>query len=162
MNRASPSIAALLIVLTGCTAPARGPSLLPRAVEARSSAEPVRPTPVATPDAALDAQIAERTRAFAQAAATFERQAAALEGAIMRGRSAREGSDAWVSGQLALGELSQARAAVESSLAAIEELAIARESARQPAYPSLDAALADASMRLERIANRDAALRPAA
>jgi hypothetical protein len=162
MTRAFLPIIMLLTLQTGCTAPARGPSLLPRAVEGRSNAEPVRPTPVATPDAALDAQIAERSRAFAEAADAFERQVAALGPAIARGRAAREGSDAWIASQLALGELSQARAAVESSISALEELAIAREAARRPPYPALDEALAKAAARMERIAASDAALRPEA
>lgn len=159
MTRASLPLAALLALLSGCTSPARGPSLLPRAVEGRSNAEPIRPTPVATPDPALDAQVADRTRAFTQAAEAFERQATTLGPAVARGRAAREGSDAWVAGQLALGELSQARAAVEAGVSALEELAIAREAARLPPYPALDRALTDAATRMERIAASDAALR---
>ncbi|SOB88125.1 hypothetical protein SAMN06297144_3266 [Sphingomonas guangdongensis] len=160
MTRINPGLPALLLALSACSGTgAGGPSLLPRAVETRSNAEPVRPAPVATPDAALDAQIAERSHAFDRAADAFERQAAAIGPTITRARGAREGSEAWVAGQVALGELSEARAAVESAAAGLEELAIARESARAAPYTALDTALAAANARVERITAADAALR---
>ena len=86
MKRATLSAPLALLALASCASPGGNyPSLAPRAIEQSSDDEPIRPAPVATPDASLDAAIdaaaarlktadqeftpaAERTRSLVSAA----------------------------------------------------------------------------------------------
>jgi len=70
MNRAV--ILLLPIALAGCVAPnAHYPSLLPRPIETRDQAEPVRTPQVAVADPALDTQVAELSATLAASATAF-------------------------------------------------------------------------------------------
>ncbi len=136
------SILPAFLVVTACAAPQGDyPSLLPRPIEKISLAEPVRPMPVATPDAALDARIATLAAAVASANGKFEAAVARARPAIRTGAGKAEGSEAWLGGQVALAQLDVARTDIDSPLADLERLAIDRAAAGQPPYPALDAAV---------------------
>lgn len=121
------------------------PSLLPRAIEEQSVAEPERPVAVATPDAALDARIAETLAGLDEAERGFVAAAQAAEAQIAVARGLPEGSEPWLDAQKALGVLGSRRSPVLSLLAELEEMAIARGKQGLPPYPALDAAVARVS-----------------
>ena len=151
MTRLLPASVALGL-LAGCaTQDVSAPSLLPRPIESRSDAEPVRPEPVATPDPKLDAEIAgltvRRDRA-AQDFATADRVAAAR---LSAGARAAIGSDAWLDAQTALAALDTPRADLVAVVGELEDLAIARATAGEPAYPALETAKTEADALLARI-----------
>lgn len=138
-----PRLPALLIVaaaLAGC-AQENGdfPSLAPRPIEQMSDAPPERPTPVATPDAALDAQIATLTKQLADAAAAFEPAAGHARDLVRAARSSGVGSGPWLDAQTALAELDGIRAESTAAMSALDELAIDRAGKLEPAYPALEA-----------------------
>jgi hypothetical protein len=139
---------AVLLLAAGC-AQERGdfPSLLPRAIEQRSDAEPVRPVPVATPDPALDAQITKLTAAIDAADAAFGKVADRAEQRARAAKGAAQGSEPWLDAQTALAEVDVARSAIQQPIADLEQTAIDRAAAGQPAYPALDAALEAARTR---------------
>lgn len=146
MCRLLPLVAlpAALATLAACTAADGGyPSLLPRPIESRSDAEPARPDPVATPDAALDRRIAE-ARALADAAAKrFQSAALEAETRVAVARGLAIGSDPWVRAQSALAELAPIRGETSQIVSDLEEMAITRASAGDPPYPALDAVIAE-------------------
>ena len=150
-------------VLTGCAqSPDRYPSLLPRPIESQSLAEPERPVPVATPDVALDAKIAEISASMAANARAFAAAAQDAEAKIAVARGLPEGSDPWLDAQTALATLDTFREPALTAQTELEELAIARGQAGQPPYPALDAAIAAAAeagkAQAERISGLEAAL----
>ncbi|URW76671.1 hypothetical protein M9980_05530 [Sphingomonas donggukensis] len=160
MSTARLAALALSVTLASCAAPrANTPSLAPRAVEGRGFAEPERPAAVATPDATLDATIASRRKEFDAAAADFDRIVAARGPAVKACARAAEGTPAWFDGQTAIGEIGQAHAAIDTALAAIESLAIARAEALAPPYPALDSAIAAAQARSDAAAVAEERLR---
>ncbi|MGT2515987.1 hypothetical protein ACVOMT_18825 [Sphingomonas panni] len=133
-------------LLSACAAPAGDyPSLLPRPIEKISLAEPVRPVPVATPDATLDAKIVTLAREAAAAKAAFDAAAARVGKTVTAASGSAEGSERWLGAQVALAELDVARTAIDGPLAELERLAVDRATAGQPPYPTLDAALAKAN-----------------
>lgn len=133
------------VALAGCTQSAtRYPSLLPRAAESQSLDEPVRPVPVATPDAALDKKIAELTAQLDGVATAFNAGAQDAEAKIAVARGLPEDSERWLDAQAALSTLDTLRAPVLTVLSDLEELAIERGTAGLPPYPALDAAVARA------------------
>lgn len=135
----------LVVGLAGCTDTAhRYPSLLPRPIEGQSLAEPERPAPVASADAALDAQITELRRALQTAATRFAAAAQDAEAKVAVARGVPEGSESWLSAQTALSGLGAHRSTTVDTLAALEALAIARGVEGLPAYPALDEAVAAA------------------
>jgi len=148
--------------IAGCTETNRHyPSLLPRVIEKQSLAEPVRSAPIATPDPALDARIAELTATLDKASTDFTAAAQDAEARIAVARGLPEGSDGWLDAQAALSEVGAARAPLTSTLAALEEMAIDRGEAGQPPYPALDAAVARASALAEAQSERSATLEAA-
>jgi hypothetical protein len=131
--------------VAGCTqAPGRYPSLLPRPSESQSLAEPVRPEPVATPDAALDKQIADIRATLGAAAKAFAAGAQDAEAKIAVARGLPAGSEPWLDAQVALSELASLRQPAVTALSDLEEIAIQRGQAGLPRYPALDAAVAEA------------------
>lgn len=160
MRRILPLV--LLGTLGACTTPGGDyPSLLPRAIESRDPAEPVRPDPVATPDAALDRQIAERRAAAATAAERFRSLAAEAESRVAVARGLPMGSDPWIRAQSALAELAPIRGETAQIVAALEEVAVARATAGEPGYPALDAAIAELGAVAQTQGDRVAALEDA-
>ncbi|RZM19473.1 MAG: hypothetical protein EOO88_37945, partial [Pedobacter sp.] len=133
------------VALTGCTQSAsRYPSLLPRAAESQSLAEPVRPVPVATPDAVLDQRIAELTGQLDSLGDAFNKGAQDAEAKIAVARGLPEGSERWLDAQAALSTLDTLRGPVLTALSDLEGLATERGVAGLPPYPTLDAAVARA------------------
>ncbi|MFV1920506.1 hypothetical protein VPH46_13905 [Sphingomonas sp. MJ1 (PH-R8)] len=132
----------VLLLASGCVKE-RGdfPSLLPRAIEQRSDAEPERPVPVATADPALDAQIAKLTSAVDAADTAFRKAADRAEQLARAARGSAQGSERWLDAQTALAEVDVARSEIQQPIAELERLAIDRAAAGEPAYPALDAAL---------------------
>lgn len=154
--------AVIAVVLAGCTAPDLGyPSLLPRPIESRTDAEPVRADPVAVPDPALDARIAEQ-RALAKAAVQrFQPAAREAEARVAVARGTAAGSDAWLRAQTALADLAPIRGETTQIVSALEEVAIARATAGEPPYPALDAAIAELGAIAQQQGDRVAALEDA-
>lgn len=131
--------------LAGCTqATGRYPSLLPRPIESTSLAEPERPVPVATPDAALDKRIAEIRAGLDAGARAFTAGAQDAEARIAVSRGLPQGSEAWLQAQVAMGQLAELRRPAVTALSDLDELATQRGVDGLPPYPALDAALADA------------------
>lgn len=148
--------------LTGCTQSAtRYPSLLPRAAESQSLAEPVRPVPVATPDAALDQRIADLTAQLDALAASFAKGAQDAEAKIAVARGLPEGSGPWLDAQAALSTLDTLRAPVLTVLSDLEGLATERGVAGLVPYPALDAAVARAEAVAAQQQDRSGALEAA-
>ena len=128
--------------LAGCTEnPGRYPSLLSRPIESQSLAEPERPAPVATPNATLDARIAEIAAKLDSAAKAFNAAAQEAEAKIAVAQGLAVGSEPWLDAQTALSSVDATRGPVVRALADLEELAIERGRAGQPPYPALDAAI---------------------
>lgn len=148
--------------LAGCTETgSHYPSLLPRAIESQSLAEPVRPAPVVAPDAALDAHIAELLATLDKAGKDFTAVAQDAEARIAVARGLPQGSDGWLDAQAALSEVGAARGPVASTLAELERMAIDRGQVGLPPYPALDAAVARASALADAQAARNATLEAA-
>ncbi|RYY44244.1 MAG: hypothetical protein EOP59_06510 [Sphingomonadales bacterium] len=134
-----------IVALTGCIeSPTKYPSLLPRAAETQSLEEPVRPAPVAAPDAALDKQVADLDAQLDALAAAFNKGAQEAEAKIAVARGLPEGSEPWLDAQAALSTLDTLRAPVLTVLSDLEELATERGVAGLVPYPALDAAVARA------------------
>ena len=131
------------------------PSLLPRPIEKRGFADPApKPEPVATPDAALDAQVAKAKGALAKAGAAFADKAGEAERLAARAKGASAGSEPWIAAQVALAELDTLRSGTAGALADIEKLAIDRAAEGKPPYPSLETLLADARAQNQREVER--------
>lgn len=140
-------LAALVLplgTLAACTAENDGyPSLLPRPIESRDESEPVRPDPVVVPDAALDARIVQKREAAAAATRRFQAAAITAETRVAIARGMAEGSELWVAAQSALAELDAIRGETVELVTELEQDAAARAQAGTPAYPALDAAIAE-------------------
>jgi hypothetical protein len=153
---------AALTCLAACTvADDSYPSLLPRPIESRSDAEPLRPDIVAAPDPALDARIAEQRAAGEAASRRFNVAAVEAETRVAVARGLAVGSEPWIRAQTALADLDPIRGELAGIVAGLEEIAIARASAGEPAYPALDAAIAELGAISEAQGNRLAALEDA-
>jgi hypothetical protein len=151
-----------LIALSACTDSAdRYPSLLPRAAETQSLAEPERPVVAATPDATLDARVAALTATLNSNAQRFTTAAQDAEAKVAVARGVKVGSEAWLDAQSALSVLGSFRAPTQNALAELESLAIERGRAGQVPYPALDAAIADANAKAEAQNSRIEALEAA-
>ncbi len=144
-------ILAVPLLIGGCTVmPSDAPSLLPRAIEARSDAEVARAVPDAVPDPAFDTRMAAAIAGFRTASTDFAATLRQAEPRITRSASAASGSDAWIDAQAAIGELGGARGTSDGALADLERLAIERGAAGQPPLPALDAAIAAANAEIGR------------
>lgn len=141
----------LMLLLAGCSGTAiNAPSLLPRPIERGNYDEPTS-TPVAvTPDASLDALVAEKSAAVEQGARGFADAVKLAEARVATARGAAEGSERWLDAQTAIADLGTARAATDGAVADLEALAIARSEKMLPPYPALDAALDKANAELSR------------
>ncbi|TKD50142.1 hypothetical protein [Sphingomonas baiyangensis] len=164
----APAPAALLLLLAtaGCSAPDdRYPSLLPRAIEKTSFADPVRPVRESAPDPALELKIGEQQAALAEAVRTFDAASARAQTLATRAAGAAAGSEPWIEAQVALAELDTLRSATAAVLGDTEKLATDRALSGQPAYPALDRLLsaqrAAVAAQIERIAAIERSLAPA-
>ena len=143
----------MLLPASGCARDDRYPSLLPRAVERQSFAEPAAPpaAPVVA-DPALDARIAAaRLSADEAAIARAEQRVRAAAGAAA-------GSETWLDAQVALGELDALRSGNVAALSDLEELATDRAAALEPDYLALNAAIEAARAAVEAQTQRIATL----
>lgn len=137
MRRLVPLLA---IGLSACADPTGPyPSLLPRAVETQSLAEPERTAPVATADPALDAKIAETADVLNAAEKRFGAAAQEAEAKVAVARGVAAGSERWLDAQVALSTLDALRAPVATAQADLEQTIIARGGAGKPPYPALQA-----------------------
>ncbi|HSX53921.1 MAG TPA: hypothetical protein VLG14_01360 [Sphingomonas sp.] len=129
-------------MLGACTTPnGEYPSLLPRPIESRDDAEPVRPDPVAAPDSALDTRIAQKRAAAEDAAKRFQAAAVTAESRVAVARGVPMGSESWVAAQTALADLDAIRGETVELVTDLEEVASARALAGTPVYPALNAAI---------------------
>lgn len=151
------------IALSACSTAGDGyPSLLPRPIEGRSDAEPVRPDPVATPDTALNARIEDQVAAAKAIATRFRALALETESRIAVARGVAVGSESWIAAQTGLADLDRTRGETVQIVSGLELTAAARIQAGEPAYPALDTAIdtiaKDAAAQAERIRALEAAL----
>ena len=139
IRAALPSFAAALLI-AGCAQQGGDfPSLAPRPIEKMSDTPAAaRPAPVATPDAALDGQIAATAKQLSDADAAFGAALARTRELVSAARSSGIGSDAWLDAQTALADLDGIRAESTAAMSTLDELAIDRASKLEPAYPALD------------------------
>jgi hypothetical protein len=150
----------LCLALAGCAdKSSRYPSLLPRPIEKTSLAEPA-PSPVApiAADPTLDGRIAVAVRKAADAETTFAKAADDAEAKVALARGTAEGSDAWLTAQVALAALDVARQPFVGLQADLEQLAVERATSGQPPYPALEKASADARAQVERVRARSATI----
>ena len=146
MTRVFALALAASIALYGCAMPsANAPSLLPRAIEQRSDAEPVRAPVVAAPDLALDATIAEKTKTLAESAHAFDIAATRTANLVKTAKGAGIGSESWVDAQTALAELDGYRAESLAAASDLDQIAIDRGVEGKPAYPALESLRGDAT-----------------
>ena len=129
-----------LLALAACaTGGGDYPSLAPRPIERQADVTPEKPAPVATPDAELDSTLAGIDKDLKAADVAFAPAEDKARGLVSAAAAAGVGSDAWLDAQTALAELDGDRAQSTAALARLDELAIARARALQPAYPALQA-----------------------
>ena len=135
------TLAGLALLTTGCASQmTHYPSLLPRAIESRSNAEPVSPpAPVAAIDPATEVMLAKYRAAFDETSKAFAPAADRAEAAARAATGDAVGSERWITAQTELAELDGYRATLSSTLTDIEQLAIDRAAAGQPDYPGLQA-----------------------
>ncbi len=163
MRRFALPLLALALPLAGCIqSDEKYPSLLPRAIESQSTAEPERPAPVAAADPALDKQVADLSAALDAAQKAFSAAAQDAEARIAVARGLPEGSEPWIDAQVALGRLDMVRGQSTDALNALEALAIERGKNGLPPYPALQVAIARATAlsadQAKRIKSLEAAL----
>ena len=140
MRRLALPTLLLAVPLAGCIQSSdKYPSLLPRAAESQSLAEPERPAPVAAADPALDKQIADLSATLDAAQKAFSRAAQDTEAKIAVARGLPEGSEPWLDAQVALGGLDVVHGQTTDALEATETLAIERGRAGLIPYPALQA-----------------------
>jgi len=160
MKRLFPLACAALLII-GCAeqSASRYPSLLPRAIESRSDAEPVAPPAVApTPDAPTDAKVATLQKTLTDAAASFAPAADRAEQAARVAKGQPAGSEPWITAQTALAELDGYRATTSATLTDVEEMAIERATAQLPEYPGIEALRTAAAAQLAAQSARIAAI----
>jgi hypothetical protein len=114
------------LALTGCANRTEGyPSLAPREVEKKSVSameEPVPTAPVLAPsNPARLARLDTLVRAANNGNMRFNQALSAGRGAVVRANGAAPGSDAWISGQMALSRMEAARASVGEALAGLDD-----------------------------------------
>lgn len=149
----APMRMALLLTvlpLAGCAD--RGtayPSLLPRAVETRSDAEPASAVVALPLDPALDPAISAVGQRLAANAAAFAREQAIAEPVFRRAEGAVAGSNAWLDAQNALAAIDGVAAQARAILADAEHLAIARALGGLPPSPPLDEVVARAAQQTQ-------------
>lgn len=149
----------LLGLLVGCVSTDPYPSLLPRAAEKQSFAEPDLPSPAAAaPDPALDARIATALKTLDERIAAFDAIASRAATQVARARGAAAGSESWLDAQVMLAELDSARSATLEVTTDLDDAASERAVALAPDYPTLDEAVAKARAAAEAQAKRIADL----
>jgi hypothetical protein len=139
----------------------RYPSLLPRAIESRSDAEPDIAIPVAVADPATDSVLADLRKTLDKTTAAFAPAAEAAERLASVAQGDKVGGERWIAAQTALANLDGYRATTSSALTDIDLLAISRAADGKPDYPAItslhnaaQAAFEEQSARIAAIAER--------
>jgi hypothetical protein len=137
-----------LALIAGCAGLSEVPSLAPRPIEkiGMGAAAPAPPAtlPVAQSDAALNLRISVLLGEAREGDASFVREDAANARAIVAGRRAAEGSEAWIAGETARSALEAARQKSADTLAALDQLLVERTTAGGAGITELEAAKAQA------------------
>jgi hypothetical protein len=134
----------LFLTATGCAEMGETPSLAPRPIEkiGMESALPASAPTGATP--AADATLKQRIAALTNEAEAGDRAFADADragaSAIVAGRRAKQGSEAWIDGEAARSALEAARQQSADALAALDTLLVARVEASGSGIAELDAA----------------------
>lgn len=150
----------LVATVAGCAAQTstRYPSLLPRAVETRSDAEPEVPLAIADPDPTLDAALGESRKSLEKAVTDFTAAAATAERLATAAKGDKVGSERWIDAQTALAGLDGLRATTSSLVTDLDALALARAADAKPPYPSLETLRGTAQAALDAQTARIAAI----
>ena len=123
----SPASLLMVALLSSCAAPANPPSLLPRAIETRSSAEKPLPS-VGAP--ALEPALVEKLATLVVEAragdADFARAQQSGAATLAAGAKASFGSESWIAAEQVISALQVARQRSAGALTAIDALAIAQ------------------------------------
>lgn len=127
MKRFEASLFACAFLMS-CAAPANPPSLLPRAIESRSSAEsqPLSPVVAAKIDAALLENLASLVAEAGAGNADFTSAERSGAAALAAGSGASLGSEPWIAAELVRSALQVARQRSAAALTEIDALAIAQ------------------------------------
>ncbi|WP_010186981.1 hypothetical protein [Sphingomonas sp. PAMC 26605] len=130
---------ALTVLLAGCAAQTstRYPSLLPRAIESRSDAEPETPIALADPEPSTDSALAELNKTLEQTATEFAPAAVRAERLANAAKGDAPGGERWIAAQTALAELDGYRATTSATLSAVDTMASDRITAGKPEYPAI-------------------------
>ncbi|WP_353203444.1 hypothetical protein [Sphingomonas sp.] len=164
MNSAFPlaRVACLLVSLAvaGCAAQTSGryPSLLPRAIESRSDAEPEVVIALAESDSIVDAALPELRATIATAIADFAKAAQIADRLASTAQGDSIGGDRWIAAQTAVAELDGYRATLSSAVTDLDALALNRAAEGKPDYPALTALHATAQAALDEQAARITAI----
>lgn len=150
---------AIPVALAGCAAEQRYPSLLPRANEKMTFAEPrvVAPVPVAR-DPALDAKLGEAAGKLDAIMRGFEADMAKARADAAAPGARTVGGDAWLDAQAALAGLDDWRSQATALASDVEALTGERLATAGTPYPALDALQARAAAEAERQSQAIAAL----
>ncbi|VVT10317.1 conserved exported hypothetical protein [Sphingomonas sp. EC-HK361] len=165
--KVSLSAVSLALALCACATPETTgyPSLAPRPVEKLGFAEPAAPEakPVVA-DPALDAAIAAARAKLASGKTAFDAAADRAGSAARTAKGAAAGSEPWIEAQTRLATLDSLRADTSLVVTDLEQQAIVRATALEPAYPALETlrgeAAAQADDQAKRIATLQAQLAP--
>jgi hypothetical protein len=130
---------ALTAILGGCAAQSatRYPSLLPRAIESRSDAEPEVPIALAEPEPSTDATLAALRKTLDDTVAHFAPAAVKATHLADAAKGQAAGSESWIAAQTALADLDGYRATTSATLTDVDTLASARAADGKPDYPAL-------------------------
>ncbi|WP_194150954.1 hypothetical protein [Sphingomonas glacialis] len=138
---ARPAAFALVLtaILGGCAAQTsmRYPSLLPRAIESRSDAEPETAVALADPEPSTDSALAELHKTLDRTAADFTPAAARAERLADAAKGDAPGGERWIAAQTALAELDGYRATTSATLSTIDTMASDRITGGKPDYPAI-------------------------
>ena len=135
--------ACLLVALaaSSCAAQTAGrfPSLLPRAIETRSDAEPEVVIALSEPDPTIDAALPELRTTVDTTIADFAKAAKIADRLASAARGDAVGGERWIAAQTALAELDGYRATLSSALTDLDALALNHAAEGKPDYSALTA-----------------------
>lgn len=160
MKASLPAIGLALALFACATPETEGyPSLAPRPVEKLGFAEPAAPEakPVVA-DPALDTSIAAARAKLASGKTAFDTAADSAAAAARAAKGAAAGSEPWIEAQTRLATLDSLRADTSLVVTELEQLAITRATALEPAYPALETLRGEATAQADDQAKRIAAL----
>ena len=151
MKSLTAALLALPVVLAGCVAEQRYPSLLPRANEKMTFDEPAiaAPAPVAA-DPTLDARLGELGGKLGAVMRGFDGDLAKARAAATAPGARTVGGEAWLSAQAALAGLDDWRSQATGLASDLETLGGDRLATAGTPYPALDAMQSRAAAEVER------------